>query len=136
MKIQRLAIVLTLINLVILTLVLAQSRPTEAQGASQVLRGRALEIVDDQGRVRASLIVQKPDPAVAMPGGRAVSETVILRLVNPNGRPAVKLATSEQGAGLALVADTGPTYVLLKADDATSSLKFTNKAGREHMIEP
>jgi len=46
MKIQRLLIAATLLNLVLLLLVLAQARPVSAQGDPQVLRGRALEIVD------------------------------------------------------------------------------------------
>jgi hypothetical protein len=54
MKIQRLLIVLTLVNLALLIFTLAQMRPAAAQSATPVLRGRALEIVDDHGRVRAS----------------------------------------------------------------------------------
>jgi hypothetical protein len=45
MKIQRLAIVLTMINLVLLVFILAHVRPVTAEAASPVLRGRALEIV-------------------------------------------------------------------------------------------
>ena len=55
MKIQRLLIVLTLVNLVLLISTLAQIRPAVAEGVPSVLRGRALEIVDERGRVRASL---------------------------------------------------------------------------------
>jgi hypothetical protein len=61
MDFQRLGIILTLVNLGLLTLVLAvqaQIRPTvAAQDVAPVLRGRALEIVDERGRVRASLNV-------------------------------------------------------------------------------
>ena len=47
---------LTLINLALLLLTLAQQfRPALAQADSTVLRGRALEIVDGQGRIRASI---------------------------------------------------------------------------------
>ena len=49
--------VLTVANLVVLIGSLATMRPVAAQGVPAVLRGRALEIVDDQGRVRASLTV-------------------------------------------------------------------------------
>ena len=64
MKIQRIAFALTVVNLVILTFLLTQIRPAHAQGQQQtkvtVLRGRALEIVDSLGRVRASITLQPP----------------------------------------------------------------------------
>ena len=57
MKIQRLLIALTLANLVLLIFNLAQLRPAAAQGVAPVLRGRALQIVDESGKVRASIAV-------------------------------------------------------------------------------
>jgi hypothetical protein len=57
MKIQRLLIGLTLVNLALLIFTLSQTRPAAAEGGPPVLRGRALEIVDDRGRVRASIQV-------------------------------------------------------------------------------
>jgi len=60
MRIQRLLVVLTLVNLLALIFTLTAMRPAVAQGAAPVLRGRSLEIVDDQGRVRASLSVLLP----------------------------------------------------------------------------
>ena len=55
MKIQRFAIGITLLNLGLLIFVVAQGRKVEAKGVAPVLRGRALEIVDEQGRVRAEI---------------------------------------------------------------------------------
>ena len=114
---QRLAIVLTAINLVLLVFLLAQTRMhigsggirlwTDMQGS--VIRGRSLEIVDDEGRVRASITVHSGDSTAAAPAGG----TAILRLVDENGRPSVKLATTEQGGGLALVSDSQGTYIQL-----------------------
>jgi hypothetical protein len=52
MKIQHLLIALTVVNIVLLAFSLAQSRTVAAQGVTPELRGRALEIVDDHGRVR------------------------------------------------------------------------------------
>jgi hypothetical protein len=117
MKGQRLLIVLTTINLVLLVFILAQTRIsidgvglrvwTNIQGS--VLRGRSLEIVDDEGRVRASITVHPGDQAAGtLPGG-----TSILRLVDENGRPVVKLGTTQRGGVLALVASSEDTYVQL-----------------------
>ena len=136
MKIQRLSIVLTVINLLLLTFSLAQFHPTEAQGAAPVLRGRALEIVDKEGRVRASITVHPAGPSIPVPDGKIYPETVVLRLIDPNGRPSVKLGASEQGSGLALGGDSDLTYVVLKAEGASSSLNLTNKDGREQLVKP
>jgi hypothetical protein len=116
MKTQRLLVALTIVNLALLSLVLTQMRIHVGWNSVQiwtnadraVLRGRALEIVDDQGRTRAAINLHPADQATSYP------ETVVLRLVDPDGRPSVKLATSaERGGLLALVSDTQGTFVQL-----------------------
>jgi hypothetical protein len=99
MKIHKLFIAVTLLNLVLLLLVFAQAHPVSAQGDPQVLRGRALEIVDDQGRVRASITIEPRTSSSPV----AYPETVLLRMSDPNLRPVVKLTASEEGAALGLV---------------------------------
>jgi hypothetical protein len=136
MKIQRLLIALTVVNLGLLMFLLAQIRLSEAHSVEPVLRGRALEIVDDQGRVRASITVHPADPTGSMPHGKPYPDTVILRLIDPKGRPAVKLLTSEQGSGLGLAGDSDSTYVRLGAQGTNSSLQLTNKDGRQQLITP
>jgi hypothetical protein len=95
-----------------------------------------LEIVDDLGRVRASIKVQPPDPTFKMPNGRTIPDNVILRLIDPNGRPSVKLGTSAYGGGLGLVGENDATYVIVQADLSRSSMKLKNKDGRERLIVP
>lgn len=55
MKTQRLAIALTVVNLVLLLFTMTQVRSTTAQTVTPILRGRALEVVDERGVVRARL---------------------------------------------------------------------------------
>jgi len=138
MRMQKLAIALTVVNLALLLLLISQLRPTSAQEVSPVLRGRALEIVDDQGRVRASIGILPPAPAGRASGGEAIPETVILRLMNTHGRPAVKLATSDQGAGISLTGsfDSHETYVTLGSSGRTSQLKLRNEDGRQQLFKP
>lgn len=136
MKIQRLLIALTVVNLGLLLFLLAQLRLPEAHSVEPVLRGRALEIVDEQGRVRASIKVHPADATGSMPHGKPYPDTVILRLIDPQGRPAVKLLASEQGAGLGLAGDSDATYVRLGAQGTNSSLHLTNKDGRQQLITP
>jgi len=133
MKIQRLLVALTLVNLGLLAFLLAQMRPATAAGAPPVLRGGGLEIVDDQGRVRASI---KLHPAeVSKADGKLYAESVVLRLVDPNGRPSVKLAASAKGSGLAIVGEMQGTYAQLMAE-SESILRLTHRDGRERVIKP
>jgi hypothetical protein len=134
-KTQRLLVVLTLVNLVVLIFTFAAMRPAVAQGAAPVLRGRSLEIVDDQGRVRASLSVL---PAGTSAAGDPYPETVLLRLITERGRPSVKISTSEEAAGVSLAGPTGTndTYVILEAHGTASSLKLRNENGREQIVKP
>jgi hypothetical protein len=105
-----------------------------AYTGADVVRGTALEIVDNRGRVRASIKVQPAE--TFKPTGRKYPETVVLRLIDPNGRPEVKIVASEEGGGLSFVGDSDATHVLLHADRAESSLRLTNTAGEERLIEP
>ena len=132
MKTQRLLAMLTVVNLGLLMFLLVRIKSAEARSAASVLRGGALEIVDDQVRVRASIQVL---PAT-LQGGKTYPETVLLRLIDANGRPSVKPGASEQGAGLGLGGDSDPTYVVLKAEGTDTSLKLTNKDGRQQLIKP
>jgi len=135
MKGQRLLILLTLVNLGVLAVTLATMRPAVADGVPPVLRGRALEIVDDQGRVRASLSVL---PAGTSAHGDRFPETVLLRLITERGRPSVKISTSEEAAGVSLAGPTNTkdTYVILESKGQASSLKMRSESGREAIVAP
>ena len=137
MKSQRLLLGLTVVNVALLMFSLAQQRSVMAQGVVAVLRGRALEIVDDRGRVRASITVLPADPTVKMPDGTTgYPETVLLRLINSKGRPNVKIEATEQGAGVGLGGESDPTYVSMGANGGSTSLKLTNQDGRQQLIKP
>jgi len=120
-NIQRLTITLTLFNLILLPFGLAQLRPAVAQGVAPVLRARALEIIDDQGRGRAEIKVLPTQPTLKMGDGTTgYPEAVQLRLVSSQNSPHVKLVTTEDGSGLVL----------------GLSIKIVSKDGREHTIKP
>jgi hypothetical protein len=134
-KFQRLTILLTALNFILLAFVVAQRRPASAQGVVPVLRGRALEIVDDQGRVRAEIKVLPEQPAVKMPDGTTgYPETVQLRLVSSQNSPHVKLATTEDGSGLVLGGEKGYTQLLSRGADPF--IKIVTKNGRQRIIKP
>jgi len=86
-----LLIALTVVNMTLLILSLARPSAAVAAGGAPVIRGHAPEIVDDRGRVRASIAVLPADPAVKMPDGTTgYPETVLLRLSTSDGRPNVR----------------------------------------------
>jgi hypothetical protein len=89
--------------------------------------------VDDEGRRRATITVQ---PGGTLPNGQPYPGTVMLRLIDANGRPEVKMGASEAGGDLGFVGEFDQTQVLLKADGAASSLKLTNQDGRERVVKP
>ena len=135
MKTHRFLVVLTVLNLILLSFLLLIRIPAaSAYTGSEVIRGSALEIVDARGRVRASIKVQ---PAQTFePTGRKYPETVVLRLIDQHGRPEVKIMASVEGGGLSFVGESDAIRAQLHADRAESSLRLTNKAGRERLIEP
>jgi hypothetical protein len=137
MKNQRLLVVITILNILLLLLSVGQTRAGGAGNIAPVLRGRALEIVDDRGRVRASITILPGDPHFKMPDGTVgYPEGVLLRLISPKGRPNVKLGASDRGSGLGLGGEDDPTYVQILAEGSSTSVKLTNKDGREQLIKP
>jgi hypothetical protein len=133
--IQRFSVGLSAINLILIAHILTtETKPLLASAASPVLRGRGLEILDERGRVRASIKVQAAE--TFKPTGREYPETVVLRLIDQNGRPEVKIMASVEGGGLSLVGDSDATQALLQADSGGSSLRLKNATGREQRIEP
>ncbi len=135
MKTHWLSIVLTVVNLGLLTFLLSTYwKSPMVDGAAPVVRGRALEIVDEQGRLRASISVL---PAgTFQPTGKAYPETVIFRLIDAKGRPEVKIVATEEGGALGFVGSTDETQVNLEAVGAESSLTLVNKDGKQQQVKP
>ena len=130
-------IALTVVNIALLAFSLARTDAAAAQGAAPILRGRGLEIVDDRGRVRASITVFPGDPRAKMPDGTTgYPETVLLRLISSAGRPNVKIAATERGAAVSFGGESDPTDVQILAEGGSTSLKLLNKDGREQLIKP
>lgn len=140
MKTQRFTIALTIINLGLTVFLLAQLRRVTAeeiapaassQQVAPVLRGSALEIVDAQGRVRASITVEKPVTV----NSKRYPETVLLRLSDPKNGPVVKLTATEDGSALGM-SDDADGGIHLSARNTGSFVKVTDKRGREQLLKP
>ena len=129
MNSARLSFVLTTINLAILGLVLTQHRGS-APDPGAVLRGRALELVDDHGKVRAKLDAE--------PGGE-----VVFRLMDADGTIRVKLGAGEGGSAFVLLdEDTEPAIHMVArhattADrPITTSIRLRNGKGPARVLSP
>ena len=113
---------------------LAQLQPASAQNEiAPVLRGRALEIVDSQGRPRATIVTHGPTTVdnVKYP------EAVVFRLIAPNGGPYVKMDTSEEGAGLGITdpSEQGGLRLMSKSRTGTF-IQVTDRTGAKQIIKP
>jgi len=135
MKTQKFLFVLTVINLGLLLVQLINVRPGIAVDIPAVIRARSLEIVDDHGRVRASISVFPENPK-AIWKGKPYPETVLLRLSTADGRPNVKLGASKSGAALVIGGESDPTYVQVLAEGGESTVKLVNKDKVERVIKP
>lgn len=133
MKIQRVAIGLTVINLVLLMFLLAQTYRTQASDVVPVLRGRALQIVDDQDRTRAEILVHGPETV----NGKTYPETVLFRMANAQRAPLMKMTVSENGSALGLSDDSAPGGVELRATrEKGNYVRIVNRDGREQVVKP
>lgn len=136
MKTERTLAVLTVINVAVLVATMVQHlHPAFAAGEPPILRGRGLQIVDEQDRVRASISVLPASPSA---GDGEHAETVLLRLITERGRPVVKIGASEPGSGMSITGPTGTkdAYLILQAKGTATSLKLRNEGGAERIVEP
>ena len=123
MRSQQIAITLTAVNLLFLVSTLAQARSPDGPGTQPILRGRALEIVDEKGQIRARLDVES-------------NGEVVFRLLDQEGTIRVKLGAAQDGSGLVLLNDATEPGVHILAKDTGSSLKVKNKDGMERSFTP
>jgi hypothetical protein len=123
----------TTLNLVLMLCIVAQKNPADAQDVAPVLKGRALEIVDEQGRTRASIRVHGPTTV----DGQRYPEAVVFRLHDPQGRPHVKMDTSEERAGLGLSFEDNQGRISLMAKNRRGVyVEVIGADGRKQTLAP
>jgi hypothetical protein len=134
MKMQRVAVTVTVINLILMAVLLTKMNPATAQKEQnkvQVLRGSGLEITDNNGKLRASITFHEPvvQNGITYPGG------ILLRLIDSKGQPVVKIDASEEGGGLSF-SNEADGYIQLLAKETGGFLKIKNPDGKEQVIKP
>lgn len=135
MKMQRIAIAVTVINLVLMVVLLTKINPATAQKEQtnklQVLRGSGLEIIDSSGKLRASITFH----AAAEQDGKMYPAGVLLRLINSKGQPSVKVDASEDGGGLSF-SNEKDGYIQILAKESGGFLKIKDPDGKEQVVKP
>jgi hypothetical protein len=129
LKLQPVLLALTAINAAMMVwLVSHGAAATAAPNDDGILRGKGLQIVDDSGKVRASISIM---PSEKLRDGSTYPETVLLRLITPDGRPSVKLAAMTTGSGFSFADGKGLSYVQLLAENDDPRINIIDKAGKK-----
>ncbi len=123
MRAHRLLVVLTGVNALFMAVSLTQANRLSAAGDADTVRARTIELVDQQGRVRAQLKVE--------PDGEAV-----FRLRDTRGEVRVKLGAGGDGSGLVLLDGATEPGIHMLAKDSGTSLTLTSRGGQRRVIVP
>jgi hypothetical protein len=136
MKSQRLAIGLMVLNIFILMSFLFRANSAATPEVAAVLRARAFELVDEQGRVRAEMIVCPRQHTQKMADGTTeYPETVLLRLISSQGGPNVKIAATEDGGVFGCSGKAGYVQILSRGTNLPC-VNVVTKDGKERTFKP
>ena len=91
--------------------------------APPVLRVQKIELVDEQGVVRARLNTES-------------NGEVMLQLMDQRGEIRVKLGASSEGSGLILMNDLAQPGVHMLAKSAGAAVTLTDRENRQRVITP
>jgi hypothetical protein len=132
---QSLVIALTVINAGMLAFSVMRPQRVSADAVAPIVRARAFELVDEQGRLRGEIKVFPAEPSRKMPDGTVgYPETVMLRMFSSKGAPNVKLVTVEDGSGMVLGGERG-SYSQFLSRGTSPFIKLVEKA-KERTITP
>jgi hypothetical protein len=127
MKIQRWAVALTAINFVLLLIALffflSPLQLATAKEISPALRARSLELVAEDGTIRARINIEDDG-------------TVVFRMTDQEGNIRMKLGASAEGSGLVLMNDFTEPGVHLLANSTGTTATLTTKDGQQEVIAP
>jgi hypothetical protein len=122
MKFQRAANVFSVLNLLLLFFLLVQVPSTAQQSVMPLVRARAIELVDEGGKIRAQLNVES-------------TGEVVFRLRDAKGTIRSKFGANEDGSGLSLMDDRTEATVQIRANQSGASMTLIDRAGHEHIVK-
>jgi hypothetical protein len=122
MKFQRVVNLFSILNLLLLSFMLVQTPSTAQQSVAPVVRARAIELVDERGKVRAQLNVES-------------TGEVVFRLRDAKGTIRSKFGADETGSGLSLMDDRTEATVQIRANQAGASMILIDREGHERVVK-
>ncbi|MGB7207947.1 MAG: hypothetical protein WBD27_04740 [Pyrinomonadaceae bacterium] len=122
MRFQRVAIVLSVFNILLLFFLLTEVRSTAQPEVSPVLRTRAIELVDENGKIRAQLDVEK-------------TGEVVFRLRDAKGTIRAKFGAGEGGSGLSMMDDRTEATVQIRANKDGGGITLFSRDGRQKLLK-
>ena len=123
MKFQRVAIVVSVLNLLLLFVQLIMVPSTAQQSVTPIVRTQAFELVDKSGKKRAQINVDEK------------TGEVVFRLRDSKGDIRAKFGADERGSGLLLMDDRTDATVQLRAIRSGASLTLIDREGQERLIK-
>jgi hypothetical protein len=122
MKFQRIAIGFSVFNLLLLIFLLTQSPSTAQQDVVPMVRTRAFELVDENGKVRAQFNIEK-------------NGEVVFRMRDEKGTIRSKFGASESGSALSMMDDRTQATVQIRSNQAGGNMVLIDREGRERTIK-
>ena len=123
MKTQRALFAFVILTTAVLSVFLTKAHTDGTDNVQQVIKARTIELVDEQGNVRAQLNTE--------PGGE-----VVFRLRDAKGTIRVKLGASESGSGLVLLDDATEPAVHVTAKETGGKITLRGKEQKKKVLEP
>ena len=122
MKVQRISVILCLVNLLLLAFFVTENKSSAEAGVSPILRARAIELVDDARKIRAQMNIEQ--------GGE-----VVFRLRDSTGTIRAKFGAGEKGSGISLMDERTEATVQLKANENGGGITLYNRDGKKTEIK-
>lgn len=122
MKFQRIAIVFSVINLLLMIFLLSQTPSDAQQSVTPIVRTRAFELIDANGKTRAQINVED-------------TGEVVFRLRDETGKIRTKFGAGKDGSGLSLMDDRTEATIQIRANTNGSEMLMFDRKGNKKEIK-
>ena len=122
MKFQRIAIVLSAFNLLFLGCLAAERSSSAGPDVVPIVRARQIELVDDNGKVRASLSVEKTGEAE-------------FRLRDKTGAIRAKFGAGDTGSAFILMDERTEATVQINANEQGGGISLFTREGKRNDLK-
>ena len=122
MKFERVAVVFSIVNILIFAFLIIETRTSAEPKIEPLVQARAIQLVDDNGKVRAQLDVEK-------------TGEVVFRLRDKDGTIRAKFGAGSDGSGISLMDDRTEATVQIRANKDGGGVTLFNREGRKNLLK-